>query len=73
MSITSFEKTPLHRVFELIKIEAERYNVPIIGSEFCGLTPLKTITDAAQYYLKIDNLTADRVLEMAIQNATENG
>ncbi len=71
MSVTDFEKTPLHRVYELIKIEAERYNVPIIGSEFCGLAPLKAITDAAQHYLKIDNLTEERVLEIAIQTATE--
>jgi len=73
MSITDFERTPLHRVFELIRIEAERYNVPIVGSEFCGLVPLKAITDAARHYLKIDNLTEDRVLEIAIQKATEKG
>lgn len=73
MSITDFEKTPLHRVFELIKIEADRYNVPIVSSEFCGLAPLKAITDAAQYYLKIDNLTEERILEIAIQRATEKG
>lgn len=73
MSITDFEKTPLHRVFELIKIEAERYNVPIVGSEFCGMAPLKGIIDAARYYLKIDNLTEDRILEMSIQRATKKG
>jgi glutamate formiminotransferase len=73
MSITDFEKTPLHRVFELLKIEAERYNVPIVGAEFCGLAPLKAIIDAAQHYLKIDNLTEDRVLEIAVQKATEKG
>ena len=73
MSIADFEKTPLHRVYELIRIEANRYNVPIIGSEFCGMTPLKAVTDAAQYYLKIDNLTEDRILEIAMQKATEKG
>ena len=71
MSIADFEKTPLHRVYELIRIEADRYNVPIIGSEFCGMAPLKAITDAAQYYLKIDNLTEDRILDIATQRATE--
>ncbi|MEM2385724.1 MAG: glutamate formimidoyltransferase [Candidatus Bathyarchaeia archaeon] len=71
MSITDFEATPLYRVFELLKIEASRYNVPVIGSEFCGLAPLKAIVDVASYYLKIDNLTVDRVLEAAIQNALE--
>jgi len=71
MSITDFEATPLYRVFELLKIEASRYNVPIIGSEFCGLAPLKAVVDVAAYYLKIDNLTVDRVLEIAVQNAVE--
>jgi glutamate formiminotransferase len=73
MSITDFEATPLYRVFELLKIEASRYNVPIIGSEFCGLAPLKAVVDVAAYYLKIDNLTVDRVLEIAVQNALEQG
>lgn len=71
MSITDFEKTPLHRVFELIKIEAKRYNVPIVGSEFCGLTPLQALIDAVTYYLKIDNLDEERVLEIAVQRAVE--
>jgi len=73
MSISNFEKTPLYRVFEMLKVEADRYNVPIIGSEFCGMTPLKALMDIAAYYLKIDNLTEDRVLEIAVQNAIEKG
>jgi glutamate formiminotransferase len=73
MSISNFEKTPLYRVFELLKVEAARYNVPIIGSEFCGMAPLKALVDIAAYYVKIDNLTEERVLEMAVQNAIEKG
>jgi glutamate formiminotransferase len=73
MSISDFEKTPLYRVFEMLKVEATRYNVPIIGSEFCGMAPLKALIDIASYYLKIDNLTEDRVLEIAVQNAIEKG
>jgi glutamate formiminotransferase len=73
MSITDFEKTPLYRVFELAKLEAARYNVPIVGTEFCGMAPLKSLIDIAAHYLKIDNLTEDRVLEIAIQRAMEKG
>ena len=73
MSISDFEKTPIYRVFESLKIEAARYNVPIIGSEFCGMAPLKVLIDTAGYYLKVDNLIEDRVLEIAIQNAVEKG
>ena len=73
MSISDFEKTPLYRVFEVLKVECARYNVPIVGSEFCGMAPLKALIDIASYYLKIDNLTEDRVLEIAVQNAIEKG
>jgi len=73
MSISDFEKTPLYRVFEMLRLECTRYNVPIVGSEFCGLAPLKALVDIATYYLKIDNLTEERVLEIAIQNAIEKG
>ena len=73
MSVSDFEKTPLYRVFELLKVECARYNVPIVGSEFCGMAPLRAVIDVASYYLKIDNLTEDRVLEIAVQNAMEKG
>jgi len=73
MSISDFEKTPLYRVFEMLKVETARYNVPILGSEFCGMAPLKALIDIASYYLKIDNLAEDRVLEIAVQNAIEKG
>jgi len=73
MSISDFEKTPLYRVFEMLKVECARYNVSIIDSEFCGMAPLKALIDIASYYLKIDNLTEDRVLEIAVQNAIEKG
>jgi len=73
MSVHDFEKTPLYRVFELVKIEAERYNVPIVGSEFNGMAPLQAILDSIAYYMKIDNLTMDRVLEVAIEQAIAKG
>ncbi|MEM4704670.1 MAG: glutamate formimidoyltransferase [Candidatus Bathyarchaeia archaeon] len=73
MSVNDFEKTPLYRVFELLKIECARYNVPIIGSEFCGMAPLKALIDVVSYYLKVDNLTEDKILETAIYNLLEKG
>ncbi|HVP26931.1 MAG TPA: glutamate formimidoyltransferase [Candidatus Bathyarchaeia archaeon] len=73
MSIHDFEKTPLYRVFETLKVECARYNVPIVGAEFCGMVPLKALIDIAGYYLKIDNLTENRILEVAVANAFEKG
>jgi len=73
MNISDFEKTPLYRVFESLKVECARYNVPVLGAEFCGLAPLRALIDVAAYYLKIDNLTEERVLEIAVQDALEKG
>ncbi|MCL2519984.1 MAG: glutamate formimidoyltransferase [Spirochaetaceae bacterium] len=55
MNMVNYEGTPLYRVFEVIRAEAERWGVPIIGSEIIGLTPAKALIDCAEYYLKIEN------------------
>ncbi|MEG2914931.1 MAG: glutamate formimidoyltransferase [Oscillospiraceae bacterium] len=54
MNMVNFEGTPLYRVFEAIRAEADRYGVRIIGSEIIGLTPSKALVDCAEYYLKIE-------------------
>lgn len=71
MSIYGFESTPLHRVFETLRSEASRYNVPITGSEINGVVPLKAIVDAASFYLRLDNLTDTKILETAITKAVK--
>jgi len=73
MSITDYESTPLYRIFEMIKVEADRYNVPIVGSEFCGMAPLRCLLDIASYYLKIDDLSEERILEVAIERGLRKG
>jgi hypothetical protein len=39
MNLTDFEQTPIHRVFEFVKREAERYGVVPVSSEIVGLIP----------------------------------
>ena len=64
--MTNFKKTPLHRVFECVKSEAERYGVPIVGSEIVGLTPAEALVMAAEHYLRLENFSSDQVLEMRL-------
>jgi len=71
MSISDFEKTPLYRVLELLKVEAKRYNVQIVDSGFCGIVPIQAIIDAVKYYLKIDKLDENRIIEIAVKKALE--
>ncbi len=63
MNLTDFTKTPVARVVEFVRREAARYGVSIIRSELVGLIPQSALVDAAQWYLQLDNLEADQILE----------
>ncbi len=66
MNMTDYTKTALYRSFELIKIEAKKYGVNIVGSEIIGLVPMEALIDAAVYYLGIENFSLEQVLEARI-------
>ncbi len=64
MNMVNYFGTPLYRVYETIRFEAERWGVPIIGTELIGITPAQALIDAAEYYLKIENFDCHKqVLE----------
>lgn len=64
MNMVNYEETPLYRVYEAIRFEAERWGVRIIGSELIGMSPAKALIDAAEYYLKLENFSCrEQVLE----------
>ncbi len=63
INMTNFKKTPLHRVFECVRSEAERYGVPIVGSEIVGLTPADALFAAAEHYLRLERFSGEQVLE----------
>jgi glutamate formiminotransferase / 5-formyltetrahydrofolate cyclo-ligase len=63
INMTNFRKTPLHRVFECVRSEAERHGVPIVGSEIVGLAPADALYAAAEHYLRLERFTPEQVLE----------
>jgi glutamate formiminotransferase len=63
MNLTNFEKTPIVRVFELVKREAARYGVNVLESEIVGLIPQAALLQAAEYYLQIEGFSPNQVLE----------
>jgi glutamate formiminotransferase / 5-formyltetrahydrofolate cyclo-ligase len=63
MNLTNYEKTPIFRVFETVKREAERYGVQVLESEIVGLVPAAALNAAAEYYLQIAGFKPDQVLE----------
>ena len=63
INMTNFRKTPLHRVFDCVRAEAERHGVPIVGSEIVGLAPADALYAAAEHYLRLEGFSAGQVLE----------
>ena len=66
MNMTDYTRTALYRVFELIKVEARRYGVNVIGSEIVGLVPMEALMDTAAYYLGLEGFSMEQVLETRI-------
>jgi glutamate formiminotransferase / formiminotetrahydrofolate cyclodeaminase len=63
INLTDFEQTPMHRVYEMVKREAERYGVVPVGSEIVGLVPKKAIEMAADFFLQLEDFSPAQVFE----------
>ena len=67
MNLVNYEKTAVYRAFEMVKMEAKRYGVPVVGSEVIGLVPMKALIDCAEYFLQIENFDINQILEKRIE------
>lgn len=67
MNFTDYAQTPVYRVFELIRREAQRYGVGIESSELVGLIPQQAVLDSAQWYLQLDSFEPGDVLENRVR------
>lgn len=66
INMTDYTKTALYRAFELVKVEARRYGVPVVGSEIIGLVPMEALIDTASYYLGLEDFSMNQVLETRV-------
>jgi glutamate formiminotransferase len=69
MNLTNYEKTPIHRVFEVVKREAARYGVSVLESEIVGLVPSAALTQTAAFYLQLEGFSGDQVLETKLRKS----
>ncbi len=67
INLTDFEQTPMHRVYEMVKREAERYGVTPVGSEIVGLIPKKAIEMSADFFLQLENFSPAQVFENKLE------
>jgi len=63
MNLTGFHETPIARVVEFIRREAQRYGVGIHHSELVGLIPQEALVDAAVWYTQLDQFDKEQILE----------
>ncbi|MCT8976768.1 glutamate formimidoyltransferase [Clostridium sp. CX1] len=63
INLVNYEKTAIYTAQEMVKTEAKRYGVPVVGAEVIGLVPMKALIDCAEYYLQIENFDMNQVLE----------
>jgi len=71
INMTNYRKTPLHRVVEMVKSEAARYGVEVVGSEIVGLVPNDALLAAADFYLRLEAFHPSQVLENRVAQPVE--
>jgi glutamate formiminotransferase len=71
MNLTNFEKTPILRVFDAVKREAERYGVNVLESEIVGLVPSGALVDVAVSSLQLTQFARDQILETKLRDSNE--
>ena len=70
MNLTNFRETPIARVVEMIRREAQRYGVGIHHSELVGLIPQESLVDAAVWYTQLDAFDNEQVLEYRLVDSS---
>jgi len=69
MNLTNFRQTPVYRVVEMVRREAERYGVAIHHSELVGLIPQEALVDSAVWYMQLDGFENQQILEQRMSQA----
>lgn len=72
MNLTNFHKTPIYRALEMVKLEAERYGLIVTESEIVGLIPLESVLNSLSYYLRMENIGRDRILEYRLLDGSHS-
>lgn len=71
MNLTDYSKTAIYRAFEMVRFEAKRYGVSIIGSEIVGLVPMEALIDTASYYLGLETSPCNKCWKHVSWNKQE--
>lgn len=73
MNLVDLDATPLHRAYEMVKMEAEAQGVTPTWSEVVGLVPERALFEAAARHLRWRTYSPDLVLERQVRTAASGG
>jgi glutamate formiminotransferase / 5-formyltetrahydrofolate cyclo-ligase len=68
INLTNDDKTPMYRVFDAVRREAERYGVAVLESEIIGLTPQAALISTAEHYLQLARFSSNQILENRLRD-----
>ncbi|MGI6073859.1 MAG: glutamate formimidoyltransferase [Fermentimonas sp.] len=66
MNLTDYTGTSIYQAHEMVRMEAKRFGVNVLGGEVIGLVPVDALVDVASYYLGLKDFSANQILEMSI-------
>jgi glutamate formiminotransferase len=73
MNLVDTEKTPLHRAFDMVKMEAEAQGVSPTWSEIVGLVPERALFETAARHIQLREFKPEMVLEHKVRAAVQGG
>ena len=71
MNIVDYEKNPLYRVVEMIRMEAARWGVQVVETEVYGMIPAAALIDSGAYYMQMHGFNPRQVIELQMLQASQ--
>jgi len=66
MNLTDYTVTPISKVFDLVRSEAQERGIEVAEGEIIGLIPLDAVCDITARFLKLEQFSSGQILERRI-------
>ncbi|NUQ10972.1 MAG: glutamate formimidoyltransferase, partial [Gemmatimonadaceae bacterium] len=73
MNLVDLDGTPLHRAYEMVRMEAQAHGVSPTWSEIVGLVPERALFEAAARHVQLRGFTPAMVLDRRVREAVSGG
>ena len=73
MNLVDIDKTPMHRAYGMVRMEAEALGVTPTWSEIVGLVPERALVDAGVRHVRLGGFSPSMILERRVREAMGGG